>query len=107
MLWNPNYVADLNSSVPVAARAVAFGAFRFATPSAFYATRGAGNAAVFWTRYRGRIAVAINTQAYCRGSRAAMSANPQRRTGPNKNKTDRMSGIVFGSQKKVTDYAPN
>ena len=48
-----------------------------------------------------------NTQPNCHKCRAAMSANPKRRTGPNRNKTDRASGIVFGSQKKVTDYAPN
>ena len=47
------------------------------------------------------------TQPNCHGCRATISANPKRRTGPNKNKMGRVSGIVFGSQKKVTDYAPN
>ncbi len=47
------------------------------------------------------------TQPNCHGCRAAISANPKRWTGPNRNKTGRVSGIVFGSQKKVTDYAPD
>ena len=39
--------------------------------------------------------------------RTAMSASPKRRTGPNRNKTGRTGGVVFGRQKTVTDYASN
>ena len=47
------------------------------------------------------------TQPNCHSCRSAMSASPKRQTGPNRNKAGRVSGIVFGSQKKVTDYAPD
>ena len=47
------------------------------------------------------------TQPNCHKCRAEISANPTRRTGPNRNRTSGASGIVFGSQRRVTDYTPN
>ena len=47
------------------------------------------------------------TQPNCHSCRSAISASPKRQTGPNRNKAGRVNGIVFGSQKKVTDYAPD
>ena len=47
------------------------------------------------------------TQPNCHGCRAVMPAKPKRPTGPNRNKAASIRGAVFGSQKKVTDYASN
>ena len=46
-------------------------------------------------------------QPICHKCRAAMPANPKKPTGPNRNKTTSIMGVVFGSQKSVTDYTSN
>ena len=46
-------------------------------------------------------------QPNCHKCRAEISANPARQIGPNRNKTSGANGIVFGSQRMVTDYTPN